>query len=88
MMCAGCSGCGVDTLARYPGGDHAEVPGPQHHEVRVRAVVQRPLGGEAEGGGGVERGGLQRLHHAAPRELGELGHTGLHRGHGAREGLK
>ncbi len=66
----------------YPGREEPEADPVQDDKVSVGPIGEAALlVGEAESAGGVEGGGLQRLHLAAPRRLQELHYALVHRRH-------
>ncbi len=73
----------------YPGREEPEAAPVQDDEVSICPIGEAALlVGEAESLGGVEGGGLQRLHLAAPRRLQELHHALVHRRHWAGQRVR
>ena len=73
----------------YPGREEPEAGPVQDDKVSVCPIGKAALlVGEAEGASGVEGGGLQGLHLAAPRRLQELQHALVHRRHGAGQRVR
>ncbi len=73
----------------YPGRVEPEACPVQDNQVSICPVGEAALlVGEAEGAGGVEGGGLQGLHLAAPRRLQKLQHALVHRRHWAGQRVR